>query len=118
MTTSPRAWNASTSAAPRAPPAPQTRATSATLPADFGQELAAQVGVLERAAPHGRDRLRALLDAAHLRAEVRRFEMHGDPERLDQLDERVRDLLREPFLHREPTRVEPHEAGQIGRASW
>ncbi len=52
-------------------------------------------------------------DAAHLRAEVRGLEVDGDAVRRDQLDERVRDLLAEPLLHREPAGVELDEARQL-----
>ena len=48
-----------------------------------------------------------LLDAAHLRAEVRRLEPHGDTFGLDERDERVGYLLTEPLLDGEPAREEP-----------
>ena len=82
---------------------------------DVLQELAAQVGVVvEEAAPERRHRARAvLLDAAHLRAQVRRLETDGDAARLDQLDERVGDLLAHPLLHREAARVEADESRQL-----
>ena len=57
-----------------------------------------------------------LLDAAHLRAEVRRLEPHGDAFGLDERDERVGDLLTEPLLDGEPAREEPDEPGQLGDA--
>src|SRR5207247_3805459 len=110
-TSSPRARSSSAIARPSAPAPPQTRATSAT---DELQELAPQLGVfLERTAPERRHGARVLLDASHLRAEVRRFELDGDAFGLDQLDQRVGDLLAEPLLHGEAARVEPHEAGQL-----
>src|SRR5687768_2938582 len=61
----------------------------------LGQELASHRGVIRvAAAPEGRHGLRVLLaNAAHLRAEVDRLQMHGDAMRLHQLDERVCDLL-------------------------
>ena len=77
------------------------------------QELAPQLGVLERAAPERRDRARVLLDAAHLRAEVRRLEVDGDAARRDELDERVGDLLAEPLLHGEAPREQAHEPRQL-----
>ena len=39
--------------------------------------------------------------------------MDGDAARLDQLAERVRDLLAEALLHREPAREEAHEPRQL-----
>ena len=54
-----------------------------------------------------------LLDAAHLCAEVRGLEVDGDAARLDQLDERVGDLLAEPLLHREAAREQAHEPRQL-----
>ena len=57
-----------------------------------------------------------LLDAAHLRAEVRRLEPNGDAFGLDERDERVGDLLTEPLLDGEPPRKEPDEPGQLGDA--
>ena len=79
------------------------------------EELAPQVGVLVvEPAPERRDRARPfLLDAAHLRAEMGRLEVHRDAARRDELDERVRDLLAEPLLHREAARVEPDEPRQL-----
>src|SRR5581483_2295374 len=68
-------------------------------------------------APERRRSSRTVLrDAAHLRAEVRGVEMNGDAARLDQLDERIGDLLSQPLLHREAPRVEPDDPGQLGDA--
>ena len=39
--------------------------------------------------------------------------MHRDPPRLDELDERVSDLLAEPLLHREAAGVEADETRQL-----
>ena len=82
------------------------------------EELAAQRRVvLVEAAPERRHRPRALLlDAAHLRAQVRRLEPDGDAARADKLQQRVRDLLADPLLHGEAPRVETHEPGQFGDA--
>ena len=68
---------------------------------------------VEVAAPEGRDRPRLLLDPAHLRAEVGRLEVDGDPARRDQRDEPVGDLLAEPLLDGEAAREEAHEPGQL-----
>src|SRR5581483_12350590 len=81
--------------------------------ADLVEELAPKVGVVVRAAPEGRRRPRLLLDAAHLRAEVRRLEVDRDPAGVDQVDERVRDLLAQPLLDGEPPREQPDEARQL-----
>ena len=79
------------------------------------EELAPQVGVLVvEAAPERRHRARALLlDAAHLRAEVRRLEVHRDAARLRRARRAVGDLLAEPLLHGEAARVEADEPRQL-----
>ena len=53
---------------------------------------------------------------AHLRAHVRRLEPHRDALRVDELDERVGDLLAEALLHGEAAGEEADEAGQLGDA--
>jgi hypothetical protein len=82
------------------------------------EELAPQVGVfVVETPPERRHRARAfLLDAAHLRAQMNRLELYRDAARLHEVDEPVGDFLAEPFLHREPSRVEPDEPGQLGDA--
>src|SRR6266853_398451 len=110
-TWSPRASRVSTSAEPSAPPAPHTRATSAT---DELEKLASELEVFfERSAPEGGDGPRVLLDAPHLGAEMRGLEMHGDAARLDQLDERVGDLRAKTFLNGEAAREQPHEPCEL-----
>ena len=83
--------------------------------ADFGEELAPQLGVVGvAAAPDARHRPRVLLpDAAHLRAKVRGFQVHCDSVRLHQLCERVGDLLAQALLHGETAREQAHQTSQL-----
>ena len=67
----------------------------------LGQELLAERGVGEDAAPERRHRRGVLLDAAHPRAQVGGLEVDGHAGRLDQLHQRVGDLLADTLLHRE-----------------
>src|SRR5581483_3974150 len=77
----------------------RTRARALPLLLDLQQELAAQVGVLvEEAAPERRRRPRAVL---------------GHAARVDELDERVRDLLAHPFLDGEAACVEADDPRQL-----
>src|SRR4029453_7542903 len=80
---------------------------------DLLEELGTQRGVLERTAPERRRRSRVLLDAAHLRAEVRGGQVNGDAARLDQLVQRVRDLFAQALLEGEPAREQTHQPSQL-----
>src|SRR6185312_5245650 len=54
-----------------------------------------------------------LPDAAHLGAQMRRLQMDGDPPGLDQLCDRVGDLLAEALLHGEAAREHARYPGQL-----
>src|SRR5207248_2687865 len=103
------------------PPSPlRPRASSPTQPggpaaAHLVEEPAPQIGVLAvEPAPERRHRAGAfLLDAAHLRAEMRSLDVHRDAARSHELEQSVRDLLAEALLHREAARIEPDESRQL-----
>ena len=67
-----------------------------------------------QAAPERRHRPGSFLgDPAHLRTHMRGLEVNGDATWLDQLDERVRDLLADALLHGEAARVQTHKPRQL-----
>src|SRR5437764_12033167 len=101
---------------PAGRPAPTgLRDSPVAVGAHLVEKLAPQLRLLVvKAAPKGRHRARALfLDTAHLRAEMRRLDVHRHAARLDEIDQRIRDLLSETLLHGEATSIEPHESRQL-----
>jgi hypothetical protein len=68
--------------------------------------------VAEQPAQRARDHLRVLfLDAAHPRAKVHRLDHHANAGRLKHMVNRLGDLLRQPLLHLETTRIDFDDAG-------
>src|SRR5205085_3856659 len=97
---------------------PASNRSSSGSGTDEREEVLPQRGLVRVApAPERRHRARVLLpDTAHLRAQMGGLEVDGDAVRVDQLDERVGDLLAEPLLDGEAPRVELDEPGQLGDA--
>src|ERR1700682_6727555 len=69
-------------------------------------------------APEGCPRRRlGIPDAAHLGAEMGRFEVDSDAVGLQDARKRLRDLPTHPLLDREPPGEEAHQPGQLGDAA-
>src|SRR5690606_22356411 len=79
------------------------------------QELLARAKILQEDAPHRtRDRLRVLLlHAPHHHAEVVRLDHHAHALRLEDVPDRLRDLVRHPLLHLEPPGEHLHDPGEL-----